>query len=184
MLEGTIFGFSLCLALCYYYLRERSLCTCLAFWVLQLLLKGHSDCLALVANEAYVHGSHRVRTEKQYLTSDSPRTQLRGSKQKYPPHTFPLKEVYLYTLQAAAWGSSLQSACIDVLSEILPCRTLPDLGIPSTTGSTKNKEGCLVNHKDLRDYQEVATLNGSVGRGTQNHKWKRTNNNQQHRVIT
>lgn len=36
--------------------------------------RGHSNCLALVANEAYVHGSHRVRTEKQYLTSDSPRT--------------------------------------------------------------------------------------------------------------
>lgn len=133
-----------------------------------------SECLALVAREAYTCRSHRAVTNRKQLGYPI-REQQRGSREKrtiFPCTIFPwkttirlssqiempvsqssLKEVYLQTLKAATEGSCFQEALHREGLRSSPLEHWQVLAQSELLRATKNKVGCLDNHNGLRDSQ-------------------------------
>lgn len=63
------------------------------------------DCFALVACVHAIHNRIVAKKERVLNWLLLPNTQCRGSRQKQPSFSIPLKEIYFHTLKAAVWAS-------------------------------------------------------------------------------
>ena len=94
-----LFSWKFCWRLVYHIHLDLFLGSILFHW---------SPCLSL----CQCHTVLIAAANKQFLTGFLPRAKSRGSRHKCPSSNLSLKEIYLQTLKAAAWGSSFQIACI------------------------------------------------------------------------
>lgn len=165
LLVGTTFGLSLYLALDCWYLPRRRFAHvwCPSFYSCHLW-DTPLDFLALVARRTYIHQYHRIVAKNQFFIGYSPRAQHRGNREIPISQSLPKRG--LVANLKRCWGPGFQTACIQVLTEILPFGTLSDLDRDQLLGAIKNKESCLDNHKGLRDsHKGLRTrdrLNGKV----------------------